>query len=455
MANLQEKITWEPGIYQLETSDPVLAGPDGVDNVQAKQLANRTAYLKKQIDDLVSGALVAEFADRLKTPRNIAMTGDGNWNVMFDGSGNASAAMTLRDSGVAPGSYGMVTVDGKGRVTAGRQMTGDDVPAHDWNKISTGKPTTLAGYGIGDGASKIDLQNTVNGLVAGAPANLNTLQELAAAVNNDPKYSATVDGKLGGKADKASTLAGYGIVDAASKSDLNSAVGSVVSLMPPNLIANSHMTQIDENAIPAGFSVIGGGVMIKAVHPYTKGYEGPYTDTKPANATASAPANATPDSPFWFGVNYMGGRSERGGLSGGWGGMLNGGIMKITAPNQPRSPGFRSVFMGVKLPLSTNLVYFSAWFFVVRGSIGLGSDAGYMWDSKGMQFNPGVVVIDSKMTAAAPDGWYRYSGMVSISRVTALGGAQFSLGVGEGDVEVYMALPYLAVPFNQNYMVSC
>ncbi|QND82702.1 Phage tail fiber protein H [Chromobacterium vaccinii] len=232
MANLQEKSAWEPGIYQLETSDPVLAGPDGVDNVQAKQLANRTAYLKKQIDDLVSGALVAEFADRLKTPRNIAMTGDGNWNVMFDGSGNASAAMTLRDSGVAPGSYGMVTVDGKGRVTAGRQMTGDDVPAHDWNKISTGKPTTLAGYGIGDAASKNDLQTAVNGLVAGAPANLNTLQELAAAVNNDPKYSATVDGKLAGKADKATTLAGYGITDGASKSDLKVAVDGIVSGAP-------------------------------------------------------------------------------------------------------------------------------------------------------------------------------------------------------------------------------
>ncbi|AVG15073.1 hypothetical protein CFN79_03895 [Chromobacterium vaccinii] len=220
MANLQEKITWEPGIYQLETSDPVLAGPDGVDNLQGKQLANRTAYLKKQIDDLVSGALVAEYADRLKTPRNIAMTGDGNWNVTFDGGGNASAAMTLRDSGVAPGEYGIVTVDGKGRVTKARQMSGDDVPAHDWSKISTGKPTTLAGYGINDGASKTDLQNAVNGLVSGAPANLNTLQELAAAVNNDPKYSATVDGKLAGKADKATTLAGYGIADAASANDL-------------------------------------------------------------------------------------------------------------------------------------------------------------------------------------------------------------------------------------------
>lgn len=224
MANLQEKPAWEAGVYQLETSDPVLAGPDGIDNLQAKQLANRTAFLKKQIDDLVSGALTAEYADRLKTPRKIEMTGDGSWNVVFDGSGNASAAMTLRDSGVAPGDYGMVTVDAKGRVTTARAIVPDDVPALDWSKIASGKPATLAGYGIADGASKTDLQNAVSGLVSGAPANLNTLQELAAAVNNDPKFSSTVDGKLAGKADKAVTLAGYGIADAVSKSDLKSAV---------------------------------------------------------------------------------------------------------------------------------------------------------------------------------------------------------------------------------------
>jgi hypothetical protein len=46
MTNLTETGKWEPGIYQLETSDPVEGGPDGVDNVQARQLANRTRYLK-------------------------------------------------------------------------------------------------------------------------------------------------------------------------------------------------------------------------------------------------------------------------------------------------------------------------------------------------------------------------------------------------------------------------
>ncbi|WP_198404965.1 hypothetical protein [Chromobacterium violaceum] len=211
MANLQEQSVWETGIYQLETSDPVLAGPDGVDNLQGKQLANRTAYLKDRVEELASGKQPAGNAVKLSAARNITMSGDGSWNVAFDGSKDVSGQLTLRDSGVAPGSYGMVTVDAKGRVTAARQMSGDDVPAHDWNKVATGKPSTLAGYGIADGASKTDLQNAVNGLVSGAPANLNTLQELAAAVNNDPKYSATVDGKLAGKADKATTLAGYGI----------------------------------------------------------------------------------------------------------------------------------------------------------------------------------------------------------------------------------------------------
>lgn len=50
MADLIELSQWEPGIYQLETDDPVLGGADGIDNLQAKQLANRTKYLKEQVE---------------------------------------------------------------------------------------------------------------------------------------------------------------------------------------------------------------------------------------------------------------------------------------------------------------------------------------------------------------------------------------------------------------------
>ena len=49
MANLQETARWETGIYQLETSDPVMGGADGIDNRQAKQLANRTLWLRDEL----------------------------------------------------------------------------------------------------------------------------------------------------------------------------------------------------------------------------------------------------------------------------------------------------------------------------------------------------------------------------------------------------------------------
>lgn len=48
MATLNESAVWEDGIYQLETSDPVLGGPGGIANRQAEQLANRTLFLKEQ-----------------------------------------------------------------------------------------------------------------------------------------------------------------------------------------------------------------------------------------------------------------------------------------------------------------------------------------------------------------------------------------------------------------------
>ena len=57
MANVQETPSYDAGIYQIETTDPVLGGPNGIANVQAKGLANRTAFLKQQIDQLNSGVL--------------------------------------------------------------------------------------------------------------------------------------------------------------------------------------------------------------------------------------------------------------------------------------------------------------------------------------------------------------------------------------------------------------
>ncbi|WP_334467675.1 phage tail protein [Arsenophonus sp. PmNCSU2021_1] len=49
MSYLKETAAWEDGIYQIETSDPVLGGPDGITNRPTRELANRTAWLKQQL----------------------------------------------------------------------------------------------------------------------------------------------------------------------------------------------------------------------------------------------------------------------------------------------------------------------------------------------------------------------------------------------------------------------
>lgn len=48
MTDLVESSSWTPGIRQFETSDPVEGGPDGIDNVPLRQLANRTRFLKER-----------------------------------------------------------------------------------------------------------------------------------------------------------------------------------------------------------------------------------------------------------------------------------------------------------------------------------------------------------------------------------------------------------------------
>ncbi|EIS6337066.1 tail fiber protein [Salmonella enterica] len=51
MGKLTELEQWDEDVYQIETSDPVLGGPEGLSNRPQKQLANRTQWLKKQLED--------------------------------------------------------------------------------------------------------------------------------------------------------------------------------------------------------------------------------------------------------------------------------------------------------------------------------------------------------------------------------------------------------------------
>ncbi|MDP9653638.1 UNVERIFIED_ORG: phage-related tail fiber protein [Pseudomonas putida] len=66
-------------------------------------------------------------ATKLETARTVTVSGAASGSATFDGSDDADIAITLADSGIAPGTYSTVTVDAKGLVTGGDQLTGDDL----------------------------------------------------------------------------------------------------------------------------------------------------------------------------------------------------------------------------------------------------------------------------------------------------------------------------------------
>ncbi|WP_286912076.1 phage tail protein [Pseudomonas sp. UBA6315] len=177
-----------------------------------------------------------------------SVNSDSAWQLVTDGPltlGVSAQAyeMAFGRSGVVANTYRSVTVDKYGRVTAATN------------------PTTVAGYGLTDVYTKTQVdsalalkaplanpaltgaptaptaatgnnsqqiantafvQAAVAGLVDSAPAALDTLKELAAALGNDPNFATTVTNTLATKAAKATTLAGYGIGDGYTKAQMDS-----------------------------------------------------------------------------------------------------------------------------------------------------------------------------------------------------------------------------------------
>ncbi|QIW90022.1 putative tail protein [Pseudomonas phage SC_10_H1H2H8_2017] len=80
------------------------------------------------------------------------------------------------------------------------------------------RPTTLAGYSISDAFTKAEtnanIETAIARLIGSAPGAVDTIEELARALNNNPNFATDVINGLATKADKATSLQGYGITDA-------------------------------------------------------------------------------------------------------------------------------------------------------------------------------------------------------------------------------------------------
>lgn len=96
--------------------------------------------------------------------------------------------------------------------------------ASTWSKLS-GKPTTISGFGITDAYTRTEtavaIERAVAALVGASPEALDTLKELADALGNDPHFATTVTNALASKAAKATSLVGYGILDAYTRTQVD------------------------------------------------------------------------------------------------------------------------------------------------------------------------------------------------------------------------------------------
>ncbi|HCP9909498.1 TPA: tail fiber protein [Escherichia coli] len=143
MANLPETPQWEDGIYQIEVSDPVLGGPDGISNRQGKQLASRTLYLKQKVEK--SGTDLAAHIAAADPHTQYA----------------PKASPTFTGTPTAP------------------------TPANSDNSKKLATTEFVA--------------KALAALAGSAPETLDTLKELADALGNDPNFATTVLNKLAEK----------------------------------------------------------------------------------------------------------------------------------------------------------------------------------------------------------------------------------------------------------------
>ena len=153
MANITEELNnpkWSEGIYQLETTDPVLGGPNGIANRQAKELAARTQYLKKKQEEYKPGAASTTKAGIVQ----LSSATDSNSEEL---AATPKAVKAAYDKAVAA----KEAADGAVKTTDNQEIAGDKT----FTDAATFKAGAFVADSVGDFAANQYLQigsNNVN-----------------------------------------------------------------------------------------------------------------------------------------------------------------------------------------------------------------------------------------------------------------------------------------------------
>jgi hypothetical protein len=213
MAYLNDDPVWEEGVRQLEETDDceaeVFNGPLG-------QLAHRTKHLKQ--------ALAIEVADRQSSVQNEArerQEGIAEVIAALDALESAIQAILNAKAPIAspvftgtpkaPNKTGAATNDGTLIASEAQVYFKADKNSPAFTGTPTA-PTAATSVNSTQIATTAFVKAAITALVNSSPAALDTLQELAAALGNDPSFATTMTNALAGKApaSHASSAATYG-----------------------------------------------------------------------------------------------------------------------------------------------------------------------------------------------------------------------------------------------------
>ena len=110
---------------------------------------------KKKLDG------IAENANNYTLPTASSSTKGG---IKVGATLSISGEVLNLKSGFPKGTYTKVQIDDYGRVVSGSTLSASDIPNLSWSKITSGKPTTISGYGVTDAYTKTETDSKVAAL---------------------------------------------------------------------------------------------------------------------------------------------------------------------------------------------------------------------------------------------------------------------------------------------------